>query len=459
MRRTVGTRLASTTILMLTVGAAFTVLAMGSAAASGGPCSIVVSHENVGNNALQTAINSAHAGETICIGHGSFPEQITIATPNLRLVGAGVGVTTIAPTAGVVNAVDWDSASNPEYPLIAVVLIDNVSGVTIAGLTVNAAGAAASITGCTPGIVGVDFQNVTSGALVRSVVTGAELSPALLGCQSQSDVYAYTGYYTTGYTPASASVTFTADLLTAYGKGGLVCDDPGLTCTVTATRVVGIGPTPAIAANGIQVAFGAVGHLVLDSVSANAYTGPYEALDWYGTAVGQTVGYESAGILLYQAGAGTRVIDCRLLQDADGIAAYQDASDRIAGNVVTDSSAYGIVENGLPTTTATLAANVVRNPVYGAPGILVDNGTFTLQGNVVASALATGDQGASQAITGANTYYPTAPAASVNTAAFQAVSEGGATHVILLPSNEAIHCSARLATQSVFSGSVQVTVV
>lgn len=446
-------------LLISSAGAGLSVFGLGIASATGGPCTIAVHGENLADNAVQSAINAAHPGATVCLGPGTYPEQITIATPNLHLVGAGAHVTILDPTSGVVNAVDWDSGTSPEYPLIAVVLVENVSGVTIRGVTVDAAGAAASITGCTPGIVGVDFQNVSSGLLTNAIVTGAELSPALLGCQSQSGVYAYTGYFTTHYTPAGAAVTVSATAVAAYGKGGIVCDDPGLTCTLTHDQVTGIGPTPAIAANGIQIAYGAVGHLAFDTVSQNAYTGPYAALDWYATAPGQTVGYESTGILLYQAGAGSRVLDCHLVSNAIGIAGFQDVSDRLAGNIVTNSQAYGIVENGRPTSTATISGNLIGNPVFGAIGILVDNGTFTVVGDVISSALDAGSQGASQPVSGPNTYYPTAPDANITTAGIQAVSEGGPTHLILAGVNTVVHSSDRLATLSIFSGSVRVTVI
>lgn|GEM_PF-2630174 len=424
----------------------------GSAAAASTGCTVAVAGENVGDNALQVAIDHAAPGATICVAAGTYPEQLTIATANLRIVGAGAGMTIIAPTTGTVNARSYDSGN----PLIAVVLVDNASGVVLKGLTVNAAGAASSITGCLPGIVGVEFQNVSTGKLTNSLVENAILAPNLLGCQSQIGVFAYTGYYGTNHTLVHSTVTITGTTVSAYGKGGIVCSDPGLTCIVTSDRVVGIGTTPAIAANGIQIGFGAVGTVKGDRVSGNAYNGTNgdEATvaddnDWYGN------GSSATGILLYQAGAGTRVAGCTVTNNQLGIAGYQDALDRIVGNSVTNSLAYGIAEYGTPTTVAYITGNTIANPVTGAVGVLVANGTFYVTGNAISWVLDSGDQGASQAVTGPGTVYPALAPLEIATAAVQAVSDGGAT-VVHLHGNLEVRISSRIAVLSVFGGTVTV---
>jgi hypothetical protein len=442
-------------IVMLSAAFGGVLLFAGNAAASSG-CSAVVAGENVGNNALQTAINHASSGATICVQAGTYPEQLKIATPGLHIVGAGVGLTTIAPTTGTVNTVDYDSGSN--FPMIAVVVVENVSGVVLRGLTVNAAGAATSITGCSPGLVAVDFQNVSSGKLAASHVENAKLAPNLLGCQSQMGVYAYTGFYETGYTPAHATVTISGTTISAYGKGGIVCDDPGLTCVISSDTIVGIGTTPLIGANGIQVGFGAVGTITGDHVSNNAYNGTNgdsatvaDDNDFYGN------GSSGSGILLYQAGAGSLVTGCTLVSNQLAIVGYQDHLDHITGNHVQNSIAYGIVEYGTPSTVAYITGNTVSNPSTGVIGIFVANGTFYVHSNTVTWSLDSGGQGASQAVTGPGTFTPTSPATDIATAAVQAVSDGGPTHVYLY-SNTWADDSLHLATLSVFGGSVTITV-
>ncbi|MFY9717974.1 MAG: hypothetical protein WAK40_08630 [Thermoplasmata archaeon] len=446
-KRSASSILSVMVLLASTVGAV--VVFTGAAGAAPIGCNVFVAGENIGDTALQTAINGAHAGEKICVGAGTYPEQITIATPNLHLIGVAGGGTVIDPSSGVVNAVDYDSGSN--MPLIAVVVVANVSGVVLKDLTVNAAGAAASIAGCSPGIVGIDFQNVSNAKLESSAVENAILSPSLLGCQSQTGVYAYTGYYETGYTPAVATVTVTGTTVSDYGKGGIVCDDPGLTCVLMSDHVVGIGVTPAIAANGIQIAYGAVGTIVGDHVSANAFDGATATNDFYGA------GWSSAGILLFQAGAGTRVSSSSVANNQIGIVGYQDVSDLISSNTVTNSLAYGIAEYGTPTTVAHIQHNSVSNPSTKSIGIFVANGTFYLTGNGVSWAQPTGTQGASQAVTGPGTVYPTAAAQYISTAAIQAVSDGGPTLVYSI-GNVYNHDTARIASLAVFGGTVTVRV-
>lgn len=443
------------TLVMLSAALVGITAVSGAAAAQPLSCNVVVHGENIAGNALQSAINSAAPGQTICIGPGTYDEQITIKTPGLHLVGAGASVTVIAPTTGVENTVDWDSAPTPHAPistldpLEAVVLVDNVSGVILKGLTVNAAGPSASITGCQPGVVGVDFQNVTSGTLENSVVKNAELAPALLGCQFQTDVYAYTGYYDTATILGSETVTIQHTTMTAFGKGGVVCDDPALTCNLWHDTVTGIGPTPAIAANGVQIAFGATGMVAYVQVSGNDYTGATATNDFYGS------GYSSSGILLYLAGPGTTIENSKITNNQIGILAVGDSQDFILSNHITNSNAYGIVEYGTPTAIVEITGNTVANPVTKSIGIFVANGTFYLTGNKVTWAEDSGQQGASQAVTGPGTVYPTAPAANIATAAVQAVSDGGPTTVYEV-GNIVKHSSASLSTLSAFGGSVTI---
>jgi len=390
----------------------------GASAATG--CNLVVNSENLAGNAVQSAINSANPGWKICLGAGSFPEQLTISTPNLKLVGAGTSKTFIDPTSVVADTVDWDSA--PSYTAAApILLVDNTTG-----LTVNGAPAASSITGCGEDFLGVDVQNSSGTSLVSAKVTGIELSPSLLGCQNQLAVYAYTGYYATGYV-APVTVSFTHVTVTAYGKNGITCDDPGLTCTLASDTVTGIGPTSATATNGIQVAYGAVGVLSHDSVKDNAYTGPTSTLDWYGN------GYQGAGILFYLAGAGTSVSSSTVGANAMGITVLGAAPVQIVGNTVSGSTGYGIVVNGAAGSQALIANNTVSEAGVGGVGILVDNGTFNVSGNTVSHSSSSGTNGASQVVCGTGSYLSCSPTQNISTAAIQAVSENGtgSTTVVL----------------------------
>jgi hypothetical protein len=391
-------------------------------------CNLSVNSENLANNAVQTAINSANPGWRICLGAGSFPEQIKISTSGITLVGAGPALTTIDPPTINTTTVDWDSSS-PQTPLAAVVLVANTTGVTVSGLTVNASAAASSIGGCTPDFVGVDFQN-SSGTLTRAKVTGVELPPSLLGCQNQLAVYVYTGWFSTSFTPSPAlHVTISKTVVSAYGKNGITCDDPGLLCTLTGDTTIGLGGTSATAQNGIQIAYGAVGQLANDKVLADNYTGGGSTLDWYGT------GYQASGILLYNAGSGTTISHSTVGTSPNAIADFETTPSTvfITNNLVTGAMGYGIIVNGAPGSTALIENNTINAAATGAPGILVDNGTFNVSKNIISHVSNAGTNGASQVVCGTGSYLSCPTTMSISTAAIQAVSEGagGPTSVTL----------------------------
>ncbi|MCI4330431.1 MAG: hypothetical protein L3K19_01100 [Thermoplasmata archaeon] len=405
-------------VVFAVAGASLLFAASGNVSASP-TCNLTVNSENLANNAVQTAINSANPGWRICLGSGSFPEQLHISTSGLTLAGAGAGLTVIDPASVSTTTVDWDSSS-PQAPLAAVILVANTTGVTVAGLTVNASASASSITGCGSDFVGVDFQN-SSGTLTRATVTGVQLSPSLLGCQNQLAVYAYTGWFSTSFVPfPPLHVTVSQTLVTVYGKNAITCDDPGLTCTLNGDTTVGIGGTSATAQNGIQVAYGAVGHLLNDKVSADNYTGGGSTLDWFGT------GFQASGILLYNAGGGTTVAHSTLSGDPNAIAVFETtpSSVYITNNGITGAEGYGIVVNGAPGSTAYIGNNTVNSAATGAPGILVDNGTFNVSQNTVSHVSNSGTNGASQVVCGTGSYLSCPTTMSIHTAAVQAVSEG-----------------------------------
>jgi hypothetical protein len=436
-------------IVLAAAGISLLVGASGTAAAAT-PCNLTVSSENLADNAVQSAINSANPGWKICLGAGSFPEQLTIATAGLTLAGAGPSMTLIDPASVTTSTVDWDS-TGAATPLAAVVLVDNVTGVTISGLTVNASAASGSITGCGSDLVGVDYQN-SGGVLTRTTVAGVELAPSLLGCQNQLAVYVYNGWFATN-NPAVRHVTISSTLVTGYGKNGITCDDPGVTCQLNGDTTVGIGATSATAQNGIQIAYGAVGHLLNDHVSADNYTGSGSTLDWYGT------GYQASGILLYNPGSGTTVTHATVTQCPEAITEYETtaSSVQIVGNTVTAAEGYGIVVNGAPGTTALIENNTVNALATGAPGILVDNGTFNVSRNTVTHVHDTGTNGASQVVCGTGSFLSCATTLSVATAAVQAVSEGAGGPTSLTMWANTFHFDAlSLATVAMPTGSVTV---
>ncbi len=97
----------------------------------------------------------------------------------------------------------------------------------------------------------------------------------------------------------------------AYQKGGIVITLPqtwngaATTATVTNNTVSGLGTVGFIAQNGIQVSRGAVASVRGNSISANFYTGEGGVPNPAGDSP-EGFEYFSTGLLLFEAGAGTK---------------------------------------------------------------------------------------------------------------------------------------------------------
>jgi len=101
----------------------------------------------------------------------------------------------------------------------------------------------------------------------------------------------------------------------AYQKGGIVVtlpptwNGPATTATVTNNTVSGLGPVVFIAQNGIQVSRGAVAAVRGNSISNNFYTGEVGVGPNPGGQNPEGWEYFSTGLLLFEAGAGTKTAD------------------------------------------------------------------------------------------------------------------------------------------------------
>ena len=470
---------------------AFGVLAIGLpglAGASGSGCTVVVKSENGAHNAIQLAIN-AHPGRVICVGPGTYPEQIVISSAGTVLRGSGGTKTILAPSSPLtLNTVDWDSASAPHVisglvPAAAVVLVNNTTGVTISGIGVNGAPGATTFSayGCSDEFYGVDFQN-SSGTLTASWILGVALPPNLFGCQDGQAVYAYNGYFLNGAAPSpSRTVTVSSTVITGFDKTGILCDDLGETCLLVSDVIKGGGPISTIAQNGVQIGYGALGELRADQVSlSGTFTGatgcPRGDQDNYAVCTYN----EGAGVLLYDSASGSYVTTSALVRNEVGVYYYDDgtydggaATTTISHNRVVSSTGYGIVAQGAAggADSVVISANNINNrpvldpAVWGAPGILVDTGTFHITANVLVGSLAQAgaSNGLAQAVCG-----PTSPAtwspilscatnASLQTAAIQGASESATNPTVMIIIGDVYAIDTyRLSTEGILGGTVNV---
>jgi hypothetical protein len=332
-------------------------------------CTTTVSAENVGNNAIQTAINSANNRDVICIAGGTYPEQLSITKP-LTLLGLGTEShpTKIQPTSVVQNSVDPDT-STPEYNIILVEGVSSMEGVTISNLLVDGSLASSTFASCADDYEGIEYLN-SDGIITGNTVQNIYLPVNLAGCQPGLDINVQTS------SGDSSSVNISNNNALNYNKNGITCNDVGTTCVITKNTVSFYAPYEQyIASNGIQIGFGAVGTVSHNIVSGNECTlasvcGP--------NYVTQT---QSTGILTYQSGAGTVVTDNTASGNDVGIL---DAADtvKLANNHLQNNGDEGMYLNdgAYEASNNDISSSLIGIAIV-SDGFVANPTTATLHGN------------------------------------------------------------------------------
>ncbi len=258
---------------------------------------------------IQDAINAASSGDTINVKAGTYTEQLLIQKP-LTIIGAGESTTIIkAPTSRtgtVTQGGTWDYIVAAYHPTTGTI------NVRIEGFTIDAD--SLSKTGGTAGLIGVFFRDVSG------------TNAGLYSCTIQ-------GFGTTVYESWGVRVYGDSDLtiddntLTDYTRDGIVVNGDG-----------GVGANPdvvisnndltgsSIPLNGIQIAYGATGTIIGNTVRDHTRPSP--------AAVGIFT-YESNGI----------TINSNTVQNShDGILLQYSSNCKVLENEVSDSG-WGIVLN------------------------------------------------------------------------------------------------------------------
>jgi nitrous oxidase accessory protein NosD len=223
---------------------------------------------------IQAAVNAAQSGNVIRVCAGTYHEQVVIDKSLTLEADNGV---IVIPSDVVAN-----SAGSSGSPIAAIILVRNAENVDLDGFIVD--GSANGLTGCGPTFIGILYQDA-SGTMEHNAVRRVRLAPDLPGCQSGNaiDVESSSG--------GQSSVTIADNSVDGYQKNGITANEPGTTVEVTENAVTGIGPTTGAAQNGIQIGFGAKGHVTNNSVADNIYSPCESAANCPSNA---------AGILIFQ---------------------------------------------------------------------------------------------------------------------------------------------------------------
>jgi len=223
---------------------------------------------------IQAAVNAAQSGNVIRVCAGTYQEQVVIDKSLTLEADNGV---IVIPSDVVAN-----STGSSGSPIAAIILVRNAENVDLDGFIVD--GSANGLTGCGPTFIGILYQDA-SGTIEHNAVRRVRLAPDLPGCQSGNaiDVESSSG--------GQSSVTIADNSVDGYQKNGITANEPGTTVQVTENAVTGIGPTTGAAQNGIQIGFGAKGHVTNNSVADNVYSPCESAANCPSNA---------AGILIFQ---------------------------------------------------------------------------------------------------------------------------------------------------------------
>jgi len=213
---------------------------------------------------ISAAIAAAATGDTIEVCTGTYAEQITI-TKNLTLKAAvGAGVTVIPPALADLREV-ITGGTIPRAAMVippAIKAMVSVSGpitVTIEGLTIS---------GHTIVVVplaitflaetGIQVDGEASVTLRNNVI-----HDSIVGIR--------VGRFTEN---TRGTATIEGNVLYGYQKAGIVASNFGSSATIIGNRLVGAGPTSAIAQNGIEVADGAQAAIRGNQLQDNYFLNP-----------------------------------------------------------------------------------------------------------------------------------------------------------------------------------------
>ena len=288
---------------------------------------------------IQSAVLAANPGDTIKVDPGTYKEQVIIDTNsrgatlnNLKLEGSGQSSTFIQlpPTA-------------PPSQTTAILEISIAQKVTVNGFTIEGPGNTpfASIG------YGVEVDHGGSAIITNNHITHIRDNP-LSG--DQNGVGILVGRQSQGTT---GSAMISHNIIDDYQKGGIVVDNTGSSAMIDHNTITGVGSTPLIAQNGIQISRGATANVTSNNVSQNLY------------AAASPTGDESTGILLFQPGA-VMVAGNMLSHNDVGIYSLAASAPKIGNNNVSFSTFNGIVLDA--TTRAQVNNNTTDNNGSGGSG-------------------------------------------------------------------------------------------
>lgn len=216
---------------------------------------------NAGFTSIQAAVNAASSGDRINVCPGTYREQVKVTKP-LTIRGVEVAnqhLSLVKPDAALANSTSTTTGN----PIAAIILVEGTDKVTLTHLAVD--GTNNGLADCATNLVGIYYRNA-SGTVNDMAVRNIQLAPSLFGCQAGIGVFVQSGG------GGRSRVDILDSSIHDYQKNGIVASEARTEVHISGNAVSGIGPTPLIAQNGIQVSFGAKGIVDNNSVINHLYS-------------------------------------------------------------------------------------------------------------------------------------------------------------------------------------------
>ena len=246
-----------------------------------------------GYSTVQAALNGAGSGAQVNVCAGTYTEEIEITKP-VKLVDAQGGEAILKlPGTPTPSQTACDKAPGLEAGQVDEVSICTAGKVSLAGFRVVAL---APIETCAGGLNAVYVAGGGELTASNDVIEGASTTlNGFKGCQHgiAVEVGAHRGNEV-GH--AKLEHVTVSD----YEKNGPTVTNPGSTLLVTKSVVTGEGPSPWIAQNGIEVAFGGKAAITETTVTGNE-------CQLEGVCSSTDLEEQATGLLFYGAAPGSKV--------------------------------------------------------------------------------------------------------------------------------------------------------
>jgi hypothetical protein len=337
-------------------------------------CGLTVTQENSGNNAVQLALDAVAASEVsppvVCVGPGVYPEQLSITSGSISLVGLGTSSnpTIIEPSSVAVNS--YFSQFGDE-PVAAMILVGNggsggvLANVNIRNIVVDGAAGSPSMdiyAACSTDYVGI-LYNGASGSVNNNIVKDMYMPPDQANCLKGEGI---DNTIDLGYTE---TVMITQNVIPDYNQIGVFCGGSGVTCYIIDNDMSVYAPynSLALSPSGVVIYPGTLATIERNTISGTFCTAGPCGPDFY-------TQYQGFGIQTIQSAPGTVVKDNTITNTDYGIGVLGDSvsvlSNKISNSFVSAVIAYD--ESG--------TIGIIGNQLFYSPiGIttLDDGTTFT----------------------------------------------------------------------------------